>query len=202
MKKEKKAGKTRTEKKKAAAAKKELKKIEAKAQANFTDEIMPVVGYNEDYDVFVMEDGTIMDILGINAKNLMSASENEIAYDIMCWDKLFKTFVSDLKIICFNFPTDTTKQQSYISRKIEKQKNPLLREILWQKEAELQWISLNRKDREFAICFYSRSIDEYRKNYLQIYSQLSSATSPLCRKLTAEKKKQIIYNLYNKNCAV
>lgn len=201
MKKEKRPKKTRTEKQMEAAAKKAQKKREAKALANYTDEIMPVVGYNEDFDVFVMEDGTIIDILGIQAKNLMSASENELAFDIMCWDKLLKTFAADLKIISFNFPTDTSKQQAYINRKIEQQKNPLLKEILLQKIAELDWISKNRKDREFAICFYSRNIDDYRKNYLQIYSQLSSS-APLCKKLTSEKKKQIIYNLYNKNCVV
>ena len=86
--------------------------------------------------------------------------------------------------------------------KIEQQKNPLLRDILLQKSAELEWISQNRKEREFAICFYSRNLDDYRKNYLQIYSQLTSAAAPLCRKLSGEKKKQIIYNLYNKNCAI
>lgn len=191
-----------TEKKKDALAKKQQKKVEAKAQAYFVDELMPVVSYNADYDVFVMEDGTILDILGIHAKNLMSASEGEIAYDIMCWDKLLKTFAADLTIICFNFPTDTSRQQAYLAKKIEKQKNPLLRDILLQKSAELEWISQNRKEREFAICFYSRNLDDYRKNYLQIYSQLSSSAAPLCRKLSGEKKKQIIYNLYNKNCAI
>lgn len=191
-----------TEKKEAALAKKQQKQIEKKAQTNFVDELMPVVGYNTDYDVFVMEDGTILDILGIYAKNLMSAADAEITYDIMCWDKLLKTFAADLTIICFNFPTDTTQQQAYLAKKIEQQKNPLLRDILLQKSAELEWISQNRKEREFAICFYSRNLDDYRKNYLQIYSQLTSAAAPLCRKLSGEKKKQIIYNLYNKNCAI
>lgn len=112
MSKEKKTKKARTEKKEAAAAKKAQKMIEEKALSNFIDEIMPVVGFNSDYQVFIMEDGTIMDILGIHAKNLMSASENEVAYDIMCWDKLLKTFAADLKIICFNFPTETLQQQA------------------------------------------------------------------------------------------
>jgi len=194
--------KKKSEKKQAKAEQKRLANEETarndKARAYFEDEVIPIVSWNEDLDVGIMEDGTIIDILGIVSKNLASASDNEVSYDILNWDKIFKTFPKDLKILCFNFPTDTTVQQEYIDKIQQRTLNPIYKEQLQTKKAELETISSTRKDREFAIAFYAKNIDDYKTQYVQLYSLLTHNNPPLAYKLSKEKKQKIVYSLFNK----
>lgn len=180
----------------------EEEKKERDAEALYTDRIMPIVAWDEEYNVGVMYDGTIVDVLGVISKNLASASDSDVAFDIACWDKLYKTYPGDLKIIGFNFPTNTDEQQEYFRHLLKRTRNPVYREQLTIRLSELEYISDKRKDREYAILFYAKDLDDYKKQLLQIYTQLSTSITPLATKLPAEKKKQIVMNLYNKCVAL
>ena len=51
----------------------------------------------------------------IKHKGLVSASNDDIEYDIMRYIKLYKMYADDIKIVAMNFPCRTGKQQEYFS---------------------------------------------------------------------------------------
>ena len=105
-----------------------------------TTELLPFVGI--DKGLFLMRDNSYMDIFKLVTKDLISASESEIELDILQFEKFYKMYAADCKIIGINFPTDTKRQQQYFQHKINTSENPFYREILQTKYDELVDVNL------------------------------------------------------------
>ena len=78
--------------------------------------IIPIGAWDAEGNYGILRDGTIIDFLQIRCKNLYNASDAELAYDNIKWDKLFMTYPSDLKYIALNFPLDVSLQISYTKK--------------------------------------------------------------------------------------
>ena len=76
---------------------------------------LPIVDFDEQLGLAVMEDGTFCDFLEIITKDLRNLSDDQLLFDKMLWEKLFDTYSDDLKIISFSFPAETDSQQRYLS---------------------------------------------------------------------------------------
>ena len=100
-----------------------------------TTELLPFVGI--DKGLFLMRDNSYMDIFKLVTKDLISASESEIELDMLQFEKFYKMYAVDCKMIGINFPTDTKRQQQYYQRKIDSTNNPLFRRFLQTKYEEL-----------------------------------------------------------------
>ena len=74
-----------------------------------TTELLPFVGI--DKGLFLMRDNSYMDIFRIITKDLISALESEIELDMLQFEKFYKMYAVDCKMIGINFPTDTKRQQ-------------------------------------------------------------------------------------------
>lgn len=187
--------KNKENKKRRKKNKKELKKIDS-------DVLMPVVRYDQDNHAFIMDDGTIFDLMKITMKDLNSCSSDDIRFDNGCWDKLYKIYEDDLKEYSIYYPTDTSGQQKYLNHKISTEKNPVYIDELKIRLAEQVWIEENKVDLEFYLGIFAKNQDDYRDKKITVISTLSRSQISLIKEITDEKKIEIIKMLHNKTIGV
>lgn len=149
-----------------------------------------------------MKDGTYMNLVQINSKDLINSSADEVEYDCMKFAKLYKLFENDLKLVVLNFPCDTKKQQAYLQRKINATNNQMYRKFLQQKYDELVWLAKNNTTREYYYMVYAKTQEEMQKEMLTLKSTLHLGNDGLLLEIPEEKKHKILYRLYNKNSLV
>lgn len=160
---------------------------------------IPIVKYDEFLNCGIMEDGSLIDFLKIETKDIYACDREKILIEQLLWDRLLKTYAGDLKEVSFLFPTDTQKQQDYIDYVARRTKNPMFREILSIEKEKLMEMQRDYFDREFVLCFFAKDKTELNDNRLAIKATLTRTNPPLVTELSAEKKKAVIYKLYNKN---
>lgn len=175
------------------------RELEQKAEEMYIDKILPIVSFDEDVGIGIMDDGTFCDCFSIVCKDLNSITEDQLTLDILTWEKLYKTYAGDLKIVSFSFPTDTKDQQSYVGYKIQVTENPILKHFLQQREKELEIVHRDYLSRESALFFFASSPAEYKKNYAAIHTLLAGSMTPMVRKMEKEKKKKLFFKMCNKN---
>lgn len=149
-----------------------------------------------------MKDGTYMNLVQINSKDLINSSADEVEYDCMKFAKLYKLFENDLKLVVLNFPCDTKEQQAYLQRKINATNNQMYRKFLQQKYDELVWLAKNNTTREYYYMVYAKTQEEMQKEMLKLKSTLHLGNDGLLLEIPEEKKHKILYRLYNKNSLV
>ncbi len=149
-----------------------------------------------------MKDGTYMNLVQINSKDLINSSADEVEYDCMKFAKLYKLFENDLKLVVLNFPCDTKEQQAYLQRKINATNNQMYRKFLQQKYDELVWLAKNNTTREYYYMVYAKTQEEMQKEMLTLKSTLHLGNDGLLLEIPEEKKYKILYRLYNKNSLV
>lgn len=146
-----------------------------------------------------MKDGTYMNLVQINSKDLINSSADEVEYDCIKFAKLYKLFENDLKLVVLNFPCDTKEQQAYLQRKINATNNQMYRKFLQQKYDELVWLAKNNTTREYYYMVYAKTQEEMQKEMLTLKSTLHLGNDGLLLEIPEEKKHKILYRLYNKN---
>lgn len=149
-----------------------------------------------------MKDGTYMNLVQINSKDLINSSADEVEYDCMKFAKLYKLFENDLKLVVLNFPCDTKEQQAYLQRKINATNNQMYRKFLQQKYDELVWLAKNNTTREYYYMVYAKTQEEMQKEMLTLKSTLHLGNDGLLLEIPEEKKYKILYRLYNKNSLI
>lgn len=182
-------------KEKTKQGRKEEKKAEQEVKKVLVSEIFPVIAGDEKESCFLMENGTYMDMFQISCKDLIASSADIITFDNYTWDIFYKTYAKDIKIVSFNFPTDTQEQREYISHKLYNTANPVFLDMLSDKLQEAEYIAKSRKDREFVLMFFAASLDDLREKRAVIFGNLSRPAVPLVRRITYEKKEKILYKL-------
>ena len=163
-----------------------------------TSELLPIIGM--DKGLFCMSDGSYMDIFRIVTKDLISAAESEIELDMLQWEKFYKMYAADCKIIGINFPTDTKRQQQYYQHKIHTADNPLFKEVLQTKYEELVDVNLYYTDREYYLMIFCPSYEKYLEAVNIITVTLKNVG--LISEIDIEKKIRIITKLCNKATSV
>lgn len=181
--------------------KKEHKSTEKKKKQTAVASVTEIMPFTHLYqqDIPIRKDGVFWEILQVSSKDLLNATETDLEFDNLCFDKLYRTYSGDIKFIGMNFPSDTSKQQEYIKHKISQTTNEVFIYELQDKLQELEWIQQNLTTREYYLIFYSKNLEEYRDNLGIIFRALSSGTTPLVKKISAQKKIEILYKLSNKN---
>ena len=149
-----------------------------------------------------MKDGTYMNLVQINSKDLINSSADEVEYDCMKFAKLYKLFENDLKLVVLNFPCDTKEQQAYLQRKINATNNQMYRKFLQQKYDELVWLAKNNTTREYYYMVFAKTQEEMQKEMLTLKSTLHLGNDGLLLEIPEEKKHKILDRLYNKNSLV
>ncbi len=162
---------------------------------------LPIVNFDEELGLAIMEDGTLCDFLEIITKDLRNLSDDQLLFDKMLWEKLFDTYSDDLKIISFSFPAETEQQQRYLARVLERTENPGYKHFLQMRMEELQGIPRMFLTQSFVLCFFSKGFADYKNKYINITSSVGKTGHPLIRTISKERKKAIIKKMCNKNVA-
>lgn len=162
-----------------------------------TLKLLPLRQYDRTNECYICEDGTVLDIVGIRCKDLETQSNEDVERDMLELTKFFSTYKDEIKIISINIPTNCEKQIAFITKKIENCKNEFRKQQLEIKLKELEWVQKNRLTKEFFIEYFSRDLEEHRKQSLLILQSLSSQN--LLIKISKKEKDIVLMKMCNKN---
>lgn len=163
-----------------------------------TSVLLPFRQYKN--DCFYMDDGSLIDFVKINCKDILSLSDDEKEIINYAFEKFYKTYSGDLKLIGINMPVDTTKNQSYMQHKLDNCKNTLQRRFLLE---ELDYEKTAQEmitQREFYLCFFFDSLEQ-RKDALNDCIAILGEQN-MAEELTQQQKETVVYQLCNKNIPV
>lgn len=173
--------------------KKNKKKIEKSVL--ILSDVIPIVSYNQTYQCFQLKQG-YMNMVEIQTKDIVNASEDEIEYDIAKLTKFNKLEYESYKIISLNFPCNTAAQQEYVNYKIQQCKNENFRRFLQNSSYELQWVQKNKTKREFYMMYFSDTLDGIKSMDANMKVALN-LNDKMLKDMTQEKKEKILFHLMN-----
>ena len=165
-------------------------------------DLLPITAWDKEGNYGIMRDGSIVDFMQITCKNLYNASEDELAYDNLKWDKLFMTYPDDLKYVVLNFPVNISTQLSYIKKIAARTENPVLFNMLQSEYDRLTYIAQKTTDRDYYLIFYASDYIQYLDKKAKIKGVLNQGSLPLITELPREKKMQVLYKLNNLNGSI
>lgn len=113
-----------------------------------------------------MDDGSYMDLLQIQSKDLINSSEDEVEYDCLKFAKLYRLYAEPVKIACINFPCDYSKQKRFLEYKIKSTKNTIFKEQLQKKLDELVWLEKHNTTREYYYMIFSETEEGLEKTFV------------------------------------
>lgn len=160
-----------------------------------TADLIPIVDYTKN-GVFITKTG-YLDFVQILCKDLHSARDYDVEFDVIRFANLFKTYKGDLKIITMNYPVDTYSQISYIHKIMARTDNPACLKDLDSECNALEIAHQKYEEREFYLMFFSKDMKEYTQNIDLIKSHLQRGQ--LIQPLNFSKKVQILNKLNNQN---
>ncbi len=165
-------------------------------------DIIPITAWINEENYGIMKDGSIADFMQILCKNLYNASDDELAYDNLKWEKLFMTYPGDLKYIVLNFPVDVSLQFSHIKHIAARTDNPVLFHMLEDEYDRLDYVQTKTTDRDYYLMFYAADYMQYLDRKAKIKGILNQGGMPLVAEIPYEKKLQVLYKLNNLNGAI
>lgn len=165
-------------------------------------DILPEREYDKDNKCFRLEDGTYIDILQIQSKDLINASEDEVEYDCLKFAKTYRLYSDDIKILCLNFPCDYGIQKRHLEYKLNSTKNEIFRGQLEKKLQELIWLEKHDTIREYFFMIFADSLEQMEKNRLTIYTNLGKGRGGLIEQISETKKIQVFSRIRNKSSLV
>lgn len=170
-----------------------------KKKKNEVTSLIPIKEIDFEKEYFIYSDGTIMDFIHINPKDIKNLDDDERRLDNSYFEKFYKLTSEDIKIWALNFPEDTTEQKKYFSDKIQKSKNPMFKELLDTALLQVEYLQENYLTREFYMQIFCETEEEYRKTIDNIQSVLGMNERALTNRISLEKKVEILYKINNKN---
>lgn len=170
-----------------------------KKKKNEVTRLIPIKKIDFEKEYFIYSDGTIMDFIQINPKDIKNLDDDERLLDNRYFEKFYKLTSADIKIWALNFPEDTTEQKKYFSDKIKKNKNPIFKELLDTAFLQVEYLQENYLTREFYMQIFCETEEEYRKTIDNIQSVLGMNERALTNRISLEKKVEILYKINNKN---
>ena len=160
-------------------------------------DILPIRYYDEDAESFVLKDGTYFDIYEKVADDVDNMMEDEVQMLMIRFAKFLKLYKDDLKIVSMNFPTNLLSQQKRLEKKLHETRDPVRRRWLERSISELQRAEKGTRKREYYFILMSKDAEEH---YDQV-QQLSVLGNGI-RKMSLDKKLQIVYKLCNPNSLI
>lgn len=188
-KKEKKQKKEKTEKQKQKERNKRIKEMSDMLK------LIPIITFDPMRECFITNDDKYVDIVQIIAKDLSNVGRDVTHYDAMVFEKLYKIYKDDFKVIFMDYPVDVFRQIKYFKGRMNKPIPDVFVQYLKEKIAELEYLEQHRNNREFFIIFYSNTLEESFKNKNIIIGTLDS----LAKEIDIDKKIRIFNKLANKN---
>lgn len=160
-------------------------------------DLLSIDDYIPNKDCFLRKDGTFLDMYQINTKDLTTSNVDDITMDCFKWTKFYRLYAPDIKFVFMKFPCNTSRQQQYWESRIERNKNPLFKDMLKQKYDELVYRAKHASSMEFYMFLFvePEKLDEARA---QVNSTLQIGQHGLVKGISRQKKEKILFKLANK----
>lgn len=163
-----------------------------------TPDLLPFIQYKN--NCFHMKNGQYVDFLKIICKDILSLSKEEAADINYIYEKFYRIYSGDIKLIGINMPVDTTKNQKYLKHKLQTTNNTLQAECLLESLREQEYVQEQLTQREYYIMFFFDNIEEHKENIETGCRTLGEHF--LVDRLTQKEKETIIFKLCNKNVPI
>lgn len=170
---------------------KELRKEDKKVLKS-TKELLPILDIDEE-GIFITKNG-YLSIYQIETKDIYAFNEYETKIHIYNFVAFLRNYVDDIKLVCMNFPVNTTKQQEFIQKKIKESTKEVYRNFLNEKLEQFVFLEEHRNNKEYFIVVFSKDREEVKNT---IYKNQSRAL--IFRNIDIEKKIKILFKLNNLN---
>ncbi|MGG3801187.1 hypothetical protein [Metabacillus fastidiosus] len=160
-------------------------------------EIIPIIDMDDDGLIELKDNQGFYDIWQLQSKDVYSMNDEETRFDIYNLSHFYQAYHNSIKFLAINFPVNTTKQQQFIQKKIDKCKSTLYEKFLIQKMTELQFLEWGRTNREYFVFIFGENqhIVNERVQSVKRYLQRIAPISPI----DENKKIEILYKLNNQN---
>lgn len=162
-------------------------------------EVFPIVDYTE-HNAFLTSSGTMIDFFKISTRDLNSAKDYDIEFDIANFTKTYRSYKGDIKLITMYYPVDTTSQQHFVDTVMERMANPVCQKDLQTEKEVLLETHRSFHEREFYLMYFAKNETDYKDKKNQLKSYLKSYG--LLQEITLAKKLQIVYKMNNPNCNI
>lgn len=177
-------------------AKKEQKQIRSFQKKSIDmPELLPFVQYKN--NCFIMRNGKYIDILKLICNDVLSLSQDNQDTINYTYEKFYRTYAGDIKIIGINMPVDTTPNQKYIKHKLDTADNPIQKIFLEEELAQEEVAAEILTQREYYIMFFFESLKEHDKAVEDCCYTLGSHF--LIDKISQSEKEAVLFQLCNKN---
>lgn len=163
-----------------------------------TPDLLPFVQYKD--NCFYMRNGKYVDFLKIICKDILSMSVDEAEDINYCFERFYRTYGADIKLVGINMPVDTTKNQKYIKHKLSKTDNAVQKEFLEVELTEQEYAQEVLTQREYYIMFFFNTIDERTESIENCCRSLGEHF--LVDKLSQQEKETLLFTMCNKNVPV
>ena len=173
--------------------KKQLKKENSKIIKTTLD-ILPIVDYEDDF--IKMKDG-YMNIYQIATKDIYSLNSDEAFFNICSFTKVLRMYEEDMKIVSMVFPVNTSEQQQYLERVIQRTTNKIYLKFLHKKLKQIKFVEEYRTNKEFYVFIYGKDKDSMKFNENNLIK--CSSNGFLVSSLSLDKKKKILYKMCNQS---
>lgn len=165
-------------------------------------DIMPVREYDVKLNAFILQDSNYLDLLEIIPKDRGNLKDEELQYEIYMFQKFFRLYLPDHKIISLNFPINTKKQRNNLEFAIENTLDPIRKEWLEREIRELESLEETVTRREFYFMYFGYDKNSFVKNKSNVIRWTNRGRSKLLKEMNKGKKIQIITKLNNMNSLI
>lgn len=177
----------------------EQKRIKKFSSQNVkTPDLLPFVKYQN--ECFLMKNGKYVDFLKIICKDILALSDEEASDINYIYEKFYRTYSGDIKLIGINMPVDTTKNQKFLRHKLQTADNPVQRKYLESGIAEQEFVQEALTEREYLFMFFFDSIEDRTECIETCCRTLGEHF--LVDRLNQKEKETIIFKLCNKNVPI
>ncbi|MFS0788843.1 hypothetical protein ABC345_20995 [Shouchella sp. 1P09AA] len=138
-----------------------------------------------------------MEVIQLTSTDIYALNEADKQKKIFSFAYFIQWYSHDWKVIPFDFPVDTSRQQRFVIQKMQEASKPQYRAFLEKKLEELQFIERERYNREFYMFLYADDEFTLRDRVANVTAKISRVAPAI--QLSEEKKINILYKLHNLN---
>ena len=180
--------------------KEKAKKAKTQKIGSFVTDVLPVKGITDsDEGGFIKLKEGYMDILQLGGHNLAGMEQSEIHEIINAYEMLSVLYAYPYKVVSMNIPVNTSSQQQFFRKKLEKETDEHKRYCLLTSLSEMEVFNEESNNKEFFVFIYGKSIEELRENrkdFIFYSGQLNIYPIPI------NKKRVVLFRLANANLLV
>ncbi len=157
--------------------------------------VFPIRDYLDGENYFITAQNTIVNLFQIQGRCYYDASNDEIENLVYSNAKFLQKYSDDFKIISMNYPTNTSRQQDFLSYMLQRPDLRQFSDMLQKKLETLRALEQNTTDRQAFLMVFAKDKGHYQEQ-LRL---LSGNPNFVVKAISREKKENIIFQLNNMN---